>query len=78
MPLSFAVRFTLFRTLTFGPDLGYAISLNADLTGDLYLKGVIGLDIANFIEVNLFISNVYQGENAGFTSAGFGTLIHIY
>lgn len=78
IPLSFAIRFTFFKVFTLGPDLGYGLSLNSKIPGDLYLKGIIGLDIANTVELNLFVSNVYSGDNAGFTSAGAGFLIHLY
>lgn len=78
LPLSFAVQFTLFRVITFGPDIGVALSLNEDLPSDFYLKGIGGFDIANAIEINLFVSNVFQGDNAGFTSVGIGTLVYLY
>ena len=78
IPLSFAVRFTFFKVFTFGPDIGYGLSLNSKIPGDLYLKGIMGLDIANTVEINLFLSNVYSGENSGYTSAGGGFLIHLY
>lgn len=78
IPFSFAVRFTLFGFFTLGPDVGVALSLNNALPSDFYFKGILGLDIANTIELNVFVSNVYQGDSAGFTSFGIGTLVHLY
>jgi hypothetical protein len=78
LPASFAVRFTFFRVLTLGPDVGYGLSLNSEIPGGLYIKGILGLDIANAVEVHLFLSNVNAGENNNFTSGGIGFLIHIY
>ena len=78
LPVSFDIRFTLFKVLTFGPDVGYGLSLNNEIPGGLYLKGILGIDIANAVEIHLFLSNVAGGDNNSFTSLGGGFLIHIY
>lgn len=78
LPLAGALRFTIFRVLTFGPDIGYGISLNNEHNSGAYWKAIIGLDFANAVEVNLFVTGISNPEGSGFNSAGLGFLIHIY
>lgn len=78
LPLSFILRLTFFKVLTVGPDMGYALSLNGSIPNGLYLKGIVGLDIANDYEVNLYYSEVATGNGNNYSSFGVGFLVHIF
>ena len=53
LPLALAARAKLFGLFSGGADAGYAVALEDGLDGGLYFKPVVGLDIADTIELNL-------------------------
>ncbi|MCK0180530.1 hypothetical protein MWU50_14620 [Flavobacteriaceae bacterium S0862] len=52
LPLAGAARLKLFGILTGGADLGYAMGINDGNDGGLYIRPVVGIDIADTIELN--------------------------
>lgn len=53
LPVSLAARLKLFGLISGGADLGYAVALKDGIDGGAYFKPVVGLDIADLIELNL-------------------------
>ncbi|NIK93386.1 hypothetical protein GZ212_14580 [Mangrovimonas sp. CR14] len=53
LPVTAAARFTLASTFYAGADVGYAFGLSDNTDGGFFAKPVIGIDIANVIEVFL-------------------------
>jgi hypothetical protein len=74
IPVGAAVRFTIFKFLTFGPDLGYGIGLDNEIDGGFYWRSVLGLDFANRLELNTFYHSVSVKESS-FGSIGVGILL---
>lgn len=52
LPIGAAARLKLFGVLTGGADLGYAVGINTGNDGGLYFRPVVGIDIADTIELN--------------------------
>jgi hypothetical protein len=77
IPVAGALRFTLFKVITFGPDVGYGLGLNGKTGSGFYIRFIGGIDIANAVELNLTAHSInLEGNNIGAVGAGF--LIHIY
>ena len=77
IPIAAAARITFLSTLTFGPDIGYAIGLddlelNDDSNGGFYWRLVAGIDLGDVIELNAFYHSISAG--ATFSSIGAGIL----
>ncbi len=73
LTLAGVMRITLFKTLTFGPDLGYAIGLNEGNDGGFYVRSVLGIDIANRVELNGYY-HLVTVDGGNFDSVGLGLL----
>jgi hypothetical protein len=58
IPVAGAARITLFGILTFGPDVGYAVSLNDSDASGFYWRSVLGLDFANRVEIDTYYHNI--------------------
>jgi hypothetical protein len=52
LPLAGAARLKLFGVLTGGADIGYAVGINDGNDGGFYFRPVVGIDIADAIELN--------------------------
>ena len=52
LPVAGAARVKLFGILSGGADLGYAVGINDGNDGGLYIRPVVGIDIADTIELN--------------------------
>jgi len=58
IPVAGVARITLFGILTFGPDVGYAVSLNDSDASGFYWRSVLGLDFANRVEIDTFYHSI--------------------
>jgi len=77
IPIAGAARITFLSTLTFGPDIGYAIGLDELVINDgtdsgFYWRAVLGIDLGNTIELNAFYHSISAGTV--FSSVGGGIL----
>ncbi len=77
IPIAGAARITFLSTLTFGPDIGYAIgldeiSINDGTDSGFYWRAVLGIDLGNIIELNAFYHSISAGTT--FSSVGGGIL----
>src|SRR5210317_994558 len=68
LPLAAAARLKLFGLLSGGFDLGYAVGINDGNDGGFYIKPVVGLDIADTIELNASYESI---TNDGVTWGNF-------
>jgi len=75
IPIAVAARITFLSTFTFGPDIGYAVSVSDGGDGGVYGRAVLGLDIGNTIELNAFYHLVKVKAGLDFGSGGIGALI---
>ena len=78
IPIAGALRFTLFKVLTFGTDIGYGLGLNGETGSGLYLRFVAGIDIANAVEINFTGNALYLDDSYSIGAVGAGFLIHLY
>ena len=70
LPLAAAGRFTILSTLYAGADVGYALGLTDGLDGGFYVRPVVGIDIANAIEVFLAYDHISVDNDLGSASLG--------
>jgi hypothetical protein len=71
LPLAAAARLKLFGIVSGGADLGYAIGINDGNDGGFYFRPVVGIDIADTIELNVSYENISNdGVNWGNLNAG--------
>jgi hypothetical protein len=52
LPIAAAARFKLFGIVSGGADVGYALGISDFLDGGFYFRPVVGIDIADTIELN--------------------------
>lgn len=52
LPLAGAFRAKLLGFLNWGSDIGYAVGINDGNDGGFYIRPIVGLDIANTVELN--------------------------
>ena len=52
LPIAAAARLKLFGILSGGADVGYAVGISDYLDGGFYFRPVVGIDIADTIEIN--------------------------
>jgi hypothetical protein len=71
LPLAAAARLKLFGILSGGADLGYALGINDGNDGGFYFRPVVGIDIADTIELNASYENISNdGVNLGNLNIG--------
>ena len=70
MPLAGAARLTLFGILTGGADLGYAVGISDYLDGGFYFRPVVGIDIADTIELNASYESISDEATWGNLNVG--------
>lgn len=58
LPLAAAARLKLFGILSGGVDLGYALGINDGNDGGFYYKPVVGIDIADTIELTASFESI--------------------
>ena len=63
LPLAGAARIKLFGILNAGVDLGYAVAISDFVDGGLYYRPVVGLDIADTIELNVSFESISSSNN---------------
>lgn len=68
LPVAAAARLKLFGILTGGADLGYAVGINEGNDGGFYYRPVVGIDIADTIELNVSFESI---SNDGVTWGNF-------
>ena len=78
LPVTAAGRVTLFSTFYAGADLGYAFGLSDNTDGGFFAKPVIGIDVANAIEVfvayDLYTGKYKLSDIEGIDDYKFGSL----
>ncbi|WP_193711168.1 hypothetical protein [Salegentibacter sp. BLCTC] len=72
LPLAAAARLKLFGILSGGADIGYAIGISDFVDGGFYFRPVVGIDIADTIE--LFASYEVIADEATWGSLNAGIL----
>jgi len=71
LPVAAAARLKLFGILTGGADLGYAVGINDGNDGGFYYRPVVGIDIADTIELNVSFESISNdGVTWGNLNAG--------
>jgi hypothetical protein len=67
LPLAGAFRAKFMGLVNWGTDIGYAVGINDGNDGGFYFRPIVGLDIADAIEVNVSYENI--SANGGSWSA---------
>lgn len=70
LPLAVAGRLKLFGVLTGGADIGYAVGITDGLDGGLYFRPVVGIDIADTIELNASFESISDAATWGNFNVG--------
>lgn len=70
IPLAGAARIKIFGLLSGGVDIGYALGINDFLDGGLYVKPVVGLDIADTIELTASYESISDAATWGNLNVG--------
>lgn len=70
LPLAAAARLKLFGIVSGGADLGYAIGLTDGLDGGFYFRPVVGIDIADAIELNASYESISDAATWGNFNVG--------
>ena len=66
VPIAGAARLKLFGILSGGVDLGYALAISSDVyDGGFYYRPIVGIDIADTIEINVSIESISLKNDAG-------------
>jgi len=68
LPIAGAARLKLFGILNGGVDVGYALGINDGNDGGFYYRPVVGIDIADTIELNVSFESI---SNDGATWGNF-------
>jgi len=74
LPLAAAARIKLFGILSGGVDLGYALGINDGNDGGVYYKPVVGIDIADTIELTASFESI-SNDGATWGNINFGILL---
>ena len=70
LPIAGAARLKLFGILSGGADVGYALGISDYLDGGFYFRPVVGIDIADAIEINASFETVSDAANWGNLNVG--------
>jgi hypothetical protein len=70
LPLAAAARLKLFGIVSGGADVGYAIGITDYLDGGFYFRPVVGIDIADTIELNASYESISDAANWGAFNIG--------
>ena len=70
LPVAAAARLKLFGILSGGADIGYALGVSDGLDGGFYFRPVVGIDIADAIEINASYENISDEANWGNINVG--------
>ena len=71
LPVAAAARIKLFGIVSGGADLGYAVGINDGNDGGFYYRPVVGIDIADTIELNVSFESISNdGVTWGNLNAG--------
>ncbi len=62
LPLAAAARLKLFGIVSGGADVGYAVGLSDGVDGGLYLRPVVGIDLADAIELNVSYESISDSD----------------
>jgi hypothetical protein len=70
VPLAAAARLKLFGIVSGGADIGYALGITDFLDGGFYFRPVVGIDIADTIELNASYENISDAATWGNFNVG--------
>ena len=70
LPIGAAGRITIFGTFRAGADAGYAIGLSDFLDGGFYFRPMAGLDILDFLELNVAWEHIWDAATWGSFQVG--------
>jgi hypothetical protein len=70
LPIAAAARLKLFGIVSGGADIGYAIGISDFLDGGFYFRPVVGLDIADAIELNASYESISDAATWGNINVG--------
>lgn len=70
VPLAAAARLKLFGIVSGGADIGYALGITDGLDGGFYFRPVVGIDIADTIELNASFENISDAATWGNFNVG--------
>ncbi|OZV69914.1 hypothetical protein [Winogradskyella aurantia] len=70
IPVAAAARLKLFGIVSGGADLGYAFGVSDFLDGGFYFRPVVGVDIADTIELNASYENISDAATWGNINVG--------
>ena len=73
IPVAGALRVQLLKILTVGPDIGYGFGISDGMDDGFYWKGVIGVNLFDFLEVDAYFHGITIDESS-FGSVGLGVL----
>lgn len=78
LPLALAVRLKLIGILTGGADLGYSIGISpSGNDGGLYFRPIVGIDIADIIEINASYEYTSLKDSVNFGNINVGVLFEL-
>lgn len=73
IPVAGALRIQLLKILTVGPDIGYGFGISDGMEDGFYWKGVVGVNLFDFLEVDAYFHGITI-EESSFGSVGLGVL----
>ena len=76
LPLAAAARLKLFGIVSGGADLGYAVGINDGNDGGFYFRPVVGIDIADTIELNASYESI-SNDGVTWGNINLGILLEL-
>jgi len=73
LPLAGAFRGKILGLVNWGSDIGYAVGINSGNDGGFYLRPIVGIDIANRVEINASYEMVFI-DGGNWNAITFGLL----
>ncbi|OMP30577.1 hypothetical protein [Mangrovimonas sp. DI 80] len=70
VPVAGAARVKVFGIFTGGIDVGYAFGISDYLDGGFYVRPIAGIDVGDFIEINVSYENYSDRFNWGNANVG--------